>query len=156
MHYNQISDSITTYCKDYLTLLLLHHITSITVYYINYTLLHHITGITRHYSYYKHYIVLNCIKLYYIILHGLHDITAITWHYFPLQVEPARICIIRSCPSPPNLPSQLPPQETHDGHPSLLLCKLCAVLHAGPDAYNKAAAAWPWDFEIPGSYGTSM
>ena len=39
-------------------------------------------------------------------------------------------------------PPQPPRPAAPSGDPSLLLCKLCAALHAGPDAYNKAAAAW--------------
>ena len=47
-------------------------------------------------------------------------------------------------PAPSTSPArqcQLPPRESR-GDPSMLLGKLCAALHAGPDAYNKAAAAW--------------
>ena len=36
-----------------------------------------------------------------------------TLHYITGGASLAWICIILSCSSPPNLPSQLPPQETH-------------------------------------------
>ena len=124
---------ITCITLNYNVLQVLHDITAITSYYRHYNVLHKLQTIT---SYYKHYMTLqiiqalHCITLYYIRLHGLHDITAITWHYITLQVEPAWICIILSCSSPPNLPSQLPPQETHlCCSANYVLCYTLAQMH---------------------------
>ena len=45
-------------------------------------------------------------------------------------------------------PPQPPRPAAPSGDPSLLLGKLCAAPHAGPDAYNKAAAAWRAKFPL--------
>ena len=66
----------------------------------------------------------------------------ITFHYRWSQPGSAS-----SGPAPVPLTSQGLPAAP-SGDPSQLLGKLCAALHAGPDAYYKAAAAWRAKFPL--------
>jgi hypothetical protein len=125
--------------------------------------IHNFTCITCSYIKYTHYIHLHALRnitciTCVIILRSLHTVTLITYityvymlyalaplhnlHTVTWQTELAlTLNIILSTPHPPRAPA-LPTD------PSLSMEILSAALHAGPDVYHKAVAAWRAKFPV--------
>jgi len=75
---------------------------------------------------------ITCYYIYYFLLH------TITWLLHAIYFLGAD--------APPNKPAEHlvlpPPRHAPQTDPSLLIGKVCAAIHAGPDAYNNAMAQW--------------